>query len=63
MSSASSVFDPFKFHRLKNHKNLMFLDEHRKGDSLKDAVSNFKFKILERLGHNDLKKNILFHTF
>ena len=58
ISSASSAFDPFKFHRLKNHKNLMFLDQHVKGDSLSEALNDFKSKVLEHLGYEDLKKNI-----
>ena len=58
INSASSVFDPFKFHRLKNHKNLMLLNQHIKGDSLSEALTNFKSQILEHLGYEDLKKNI-----
>ena len=58
ISSASSVFEVFKFYKLTYHKNLMFLEEHVKGDNLKDALNNFKYKILEHLGYEDLKKNI-----
>ena len=60
ISSASSVFEAFKFYKLKNHKNLMFLEKHVKGDNLKDALNNFKYKILEHLGCEDLKKNICY---
>ena len=57
INSTSLASDPLKFHRLKNHKNLMFLDQHVKGESLSEALNNFKSKILEHLGREDLKKN------